>query len=69
MAMDAKVRLLDAPSFLDRPYTYSVPDHLDAEVVPGCFVTLPFGGGNRRHVALVTAREDRDPTLDVVKPI
>ncbi len=69
MAMDVKVRLLDAPSFLDKPYTYSVPDHLDAEVKPGVFVTLPFGGGNRRHVALVTAREDRDPAIGAVKPI
>ncbi len=69
MPKDVKVRLLDAPSFLDKPYTYSVPDALDEEVLPGCFVTVPFGGGNRRHVALVTAREDRDPTLDAVKPI
>ena len=69
MAKDVKVRLLDAPSFLDRPYTYSVPEHLDAEVRAGCFVTVPFGGGNRRHVALVTAREDRDPTIGTVKPI
>ena len=69
MPKDVKVRLLDAPSFLDKPYTYSVPDELDAEVQPGVFVTLPFGGGNRRHVALVTAREDRDPTIGAVKPI
>ena len=69
MAMDVKVRLLDAPSFLDKPYTYSVPEHLDAAVQPGVFVTLPFGGGNRRHVALVTAREDRDPSIGAVKPI
>ena len=69
MPKDVKVRLLDAPSFLDKPYTYSVPEHLDADVYPGVFVTLPFGGGNRRHVALVTAREERDPTIGAVKPI
>ena len=69
MPKDVKVRLLDAPSFLDKPYTYSVPEHLDADVHPGVFVTLPFGGGNRRHVALVTAREERDPTIGAVKPI
>ena len=28
MPMDAKVRLLDAPSFLDKDYTYSIPDSL-----------------------------------------
>ena len=69
MAKDVKVRLLDAPSFLDKPYTYSVPEALDAEVNPGCFVTLPFGGGNRRHVALVTERTERDPNIGTVKPI
>ena len=69
MAKDVRVRLLDAPSFLDKPYTYSVPEHLDAEVQPGVFVTVPFGGGNRRHVALVTAREDRDLAIGAVKPI
>ena len=49
-----KVRLVDAPSFLDKEYDYIVPDLLSAQCVTGSFVTVPFGGGNRRHMALVT---------------
>ena len=48
-----KVRLLDAPSFLDKEYDYGVPEALDNEVRAGCFVTVPFGGGNRSRIALV----------------
>ena len=44
-----KVRLLDAPFFLDREYDYSVPEELREDLRPGCFVTVPFGGGNRRR--------------------
>ena len=64
-----KVRLLDAPYFLDREYDYSVPEELLGEVLPGRFVTVPFGGGNRRRMALVTAEAEHDPTLPVTKPI
>ena len=63
-----KVRLLDAPLFLDREYDYSVPEQLADVVRPGAFVTVPFGGGNRRRKALVTADAERDPTI-AVKPV
>ena len=45
-----KVRLLDAPVFLDRDYDYSVPEELCDTVRTGSFVTVPFGGGNRRRM-------------------
>ena len=48
-----KVRLLDAPYFLDREYDYSVPEELFDRVRPGCFVTVPFGVSNRRRMGLV----------------
>ena len=64
-----KVRLLDAPFFLERDYDYSVPPELSGEVRPGSFVTVPFGGGTRRRMALVTAETERDPTLTTTKPI
>ena len=64
-----KVRLLDAPLFLDKEYDYSVPQELSGEVRPGSFVTVPFGGGNRRHMALVTSTGPRDASLSGVKPI
>ena len=63
-----KVRLLDAPLFLDREYDYSLPAHLADAVRVGSFVTVPFGGGNRRRKALVVGEAERDPTL-AVKPI
>ena len=64
-----KVRLLDAPLFLDKEYDYSVPQELSGEVRPGSFVTVPFGGGNRRRMGLVVAQTERDPALAVTKPI
>ena len=68
MSLFAKVRLLDAPHFLDKDYTYGIPAHLSEEVKAGGFVTVPFGGGNRRHMGLVT---EVLPTsdCDAVKPI
>lgn len=63
-----KVRLLDAPYFLDREYDYSVPEELSDKVRAGCFVTVPFGGGNRRRMGLVTAEATKDPTIST-KPI
>lgn len=50
----AKVRILDAPRFLDRPYDYFIPGELASAVSPGSFVTVPFGGGNRPRIGLVT---------------
>ena len=64
-----KVRLLDAPFFLDKEYDYSVPEELSHDVHPGSFVTVPFGGGNRRRMGLVTAETERDPALSTTKPI
>ena len=64
-----RVRLLDAPFFLDREYDYHVPQELSAQVLPGSFVTVPFGGGNRRHMGLVLRDTERDRTLPFTKPI
>ena len=44
MSLFAKVRLLDAPHFLDKEYDYGIPEHLSKEVKAGGFVTVPFGG-------------------------
>ena len=64
-----KVRLLDAPFFLDREYDYSVPEELREDLRPGCFVTVPFGGGNRRRMGLVMRDTERDETLSGIKPV
>lgn len=49
----ARVYVLDLPFAADRAYDYAVPAALTDEVHRGSFVTVPFGGGNRRHLALV----------------
>ena len=49
----ARVNLLDAPYSADITYDYFIPGDLVGECLPGVFVTVPFGGGNRRQIALV----------------
>ncbi len=49
----AAVYLLDAPYFLDRRYDYFIPIDLRDKITAGCFVTVPFGRGNRRQMAVV----------------
>lgn len=61
------VRLLDAPCFLDKDYSYAVPEELLGRVRPGNFVTVPFGGGNRRRLALCTGYAEKDPEIALVK--
>ncbi|MBR2010129.1 MAG: primosomal protein N' [Clostridia bacterium] len=68
MSSYARVRLLDAPRFLDKEYDYSIPSALEGEVAAGSFVTVPFGGGNRRHMGLVVDIA-ADTVHDAVKPI
>lgn len=64
----ARVRLLDAPRFLDKEYDYEIPTALAGAVHEGSFVTVPFGGGNRRHMGLVVALSER-AEYDSVKPV
>lgn len=49
------VRILDAPIHADREYTYYIPRELADGVRRGVFVSVPFGGGNRKRTAVVTA--------------
>ncbi len=64
----ARVYVLDLPLVADHEYTYAVPAALTDEVHRGSFVTVPFGGGNRQRLALVTGLA---PTTDQprVKPL
>ena len=65
------VRLLDLPHHLDSVYTYYVPDSEKRRVMRGDFVLVPFGAGNRKQSAIVTASEHREETEDglSLKPI
>ena len=64
----AGCRIIDTPYHADREYTYYIPRELAGEVAPGVFVTVPFGGGNRKKTAVVTSVSDTT-TLESCKPI
>jgi len=49
------VRLLDVPQYLDREYTYYIPQTLYLSLKVGDFVLVPFGAANKKHSALVTS--------------
>ena len=68
MPQYVKVRLLDAPRFLDRAYDYAVPAEMAEHIHAGAFVTVPFGGANRRRMGLVTELSDT-ADFDAVKPV
>ena len=62
------VYLLDAPYVIDRIYDYSVPRSLCDEVHRGSFVTVPFGKGNQKKLALVAECKEQSEHKRV-KPI
>ena len=57
----AGVYLLDAPYAIDRVYDYLIPRSLCDVVHRGSFVTVPFGNGNRKHLALVAEVKSESP--------
>ncbi len=70
MAEYARVYILDVPFALDRAFDYFIPGEMRKRIRVGSFVDVPFGGGNRRTLALVTALTDQSlPDTKVVKPI
>ena len=54
----AGVHLLDAPYAIDHVYDYLIPSALADVVHSGSFVTVPFGRGNRKKLALVVRITD-----------
>ena len=67
-AQYAGCRILDAPYHADREYTYYIPRELADEIRPGVFVTVPFGGGNRKKTAVITSVTD-ETGLENCKPV
>jgi primosomal protein N' (replication factor Y) (superfamily II helicase) len=55
----AAVHILECPLGIDRPYHYYIPRPLADAVRPGAFVTVPFGKGNRKKLALAVGICDR----------
>lgn len=64
----AGCRIIEVPYHADREYTYYIPRELSGQVTPGVFVTVPFGGGNKKKTAVVTSVSDTT-TLEKCKPI
>ena len=64
----ALVYILDIPYCIDRAYDYYLPLDLRHDVVRGSFVTVPFGAGNRQHMALVCDVKEQTEYKEV-KPI
>ena len=64
----ARVYLLDAPFCIDKVYDYYIPIEMRGAVVPGCFVSIPFGNGNRQKLAVVFELSDKTDSKQT-KPI
>lgn len=52
--MFAKVHVINAPYHIDKAYTYHLPMELEKKVRVGSVVVVPFGGGNKQKLGLVT---------------
>ena len=70
----AAVHILGNPFCIDGAYHYFVPQYMAPSVKRGAFVTVPFGKGNRKQLAVVVSvgdASDLPPNLspDRVKPI
>lgn len=64
----ASVYVLDVPFCIDRAYDYFIPVDMRGSVKKGCFVIIPFGTGNKRHMALVSALKNTCE-YNEVKPV
>lgn len=53
-----KVLLRESVRQTDKAYTYKVPEELEERIVPGSYVKVPFGFGNRKETALVVSVTD-----------
>ncbi len=56
------------PLPLPGTFTYSIPQGLEKEILPGCRVTVPFGN-KKSYTALVAAVHDNEPQEYTVRPI
>ena len=70
----AGVHVLGNPFCIDGAYHYFVPPFMAASVMRGAFVTVPFGKGNRKQLAVVVSLCDAsglpaDLPVERIKPI
>ncbi len=50
----ARVHLLDAPYHIDKLYDYYIPEELRGTLAVGGFAAVPFGGGNKKQLAIIS---------------
>lgn len=50
-----KVLLRESVRQTDKAYTYKLPEDLEGKIVPGSYVKVPFGYGNKKQTALVVS--------------
>ncbi len=62
------VRIIDVPYHLDRAYDYYIPPEFEELAKEGAFVSVPFGRGNRKVGAVITAIKN-ECDYEEVKPI
>lgn len=58
----AKIAVSAATYWVDKPYSYWIPESLSDKVVPGVRVIVPFSRGNRRTEGIVLSVGDGDET-------
>ena len=51
----AGVHVLGNPFCIDGAYHYFIPRFMAGDVKRGAFVTVPFGNGNRKQLAVVVS--------------
>ena len=64
----AKVHIINAPYHIDKAYTYHMPIELSEKVRVGSVVVVPFGGGNKQKLGIVTEICDKSEH-EITKPV
>ena len=64
----AGVHIMDNPFCIDDVYHYYIPSVMADAVVRGAFVTVPFGRGNRKQLAVVVSVDDASALAEGVTP-
>ena len=64
----AKIAVSGVPFRLDKPYDYSIPEHLEDKIVPGARVMVPFTRANRSTEGIVLAVSP-DSSFEKLKPV
>ncbi|MEA4888425.1 MAG: primosomal protein N' [Clostridiaceae bacterium] len=69
MASYCRIVLREATRSFDREYTYLVPAELKGKLAVGSRIEIPFGAGNRRAEAFVTAVMPEADSDFTIKPV